>query len=471
VGAVALVEDAHAIERVPADALVLLTRGASAHVGTYRFDVVLRLARSQGAVAVVVSGVDASRISSTAAAVADRSQTAILGARDRVDLAGLAIAIGRELAGDAGVALLRAHAAVHAIAAHPADADEASLVRHAGAALGIPLQLVRTEPAGGAPGARVLVEDRRAWVTAATQEGDLTLALDVVLHAAAAAVAERLARRDQADSLPIQTAAEALGELLVAGPAKRHAIVQRARALGVGIDGWHVAVRVEFEDFSGARMRPEDVAPARGSIALAALRALRPAGATWHSAFTGSAMLLLRMFDDDPGAGAATAVGREVDGLLPRMHDRLGGLQLRCAVGSAHLGPDGLVTSVAEAKAAMNAARTSGRWQGGAVPFDSVGLRRTLVDWYASDVAKDAVSTVLAPLAELDPVRAQRLVHTLQVYLDHQGSLSRTAEVLNLHRNAVSYRVKQVFDLLDVDPDNPDDRLLLQLACRARDLA
>jgi DNA-binding PucR family transcriptional regulator len=35
----------------------------------------------------------------------------------------------------------------------------------------------------------------------------------------------------------------------------------------------------------------------------------------------------------------------------------------------------------------------------------------------------------------------------------------------------VSYRVNQIFSLLDVDPDNPDDRLLLQLACRARGLA
>jgi DNA-binding PucR family transcriptional regulator len=40
-----------------------------------------------------------------------------------------------------------------------------------------------------------------------------------------------------------------------------------------------------------------------------------------------------------------------------------------------------------------------------------------------------------------------------------------------LHRNAVSYRINQVFSLLDVDPENPDDRLLLQLACRARDMA
>jgi DNA-binding PucR family transcriptional regulator len=44
--------------------------------------------------------------------------------------------------------------------------------------------------------------------------------------------------------------------------------------------------------------------------------------------------------------------------------------------------------------------------------------------------------------------------------------------MLNLHRNAVAYRVKQIFSLLEeVDPENPDDLLLRQLACRARELA
>jgi DNA-binding PucR family transcriptional regulator len=43
--------------------------------------------------------------------------------------------------------------------------------------------------------------------------------------------------------------------------------------------------------------------------------------------------------------------------------------------------------------------------------------------------------------------------------------------MLHMHRNAVSYRINQIFELLDVDRDNPDDMLLLQLACRARELA
>jgi DNA-binding PucR family transcriptional regulator len=143
---------------------------------------------------------------------------------------------------------------------------------------------------------------------------------------------------------------------------------------------------------------------------------------------------------------------------------------VRCGVGGAHQGVDGLLASVDEARAAATAARTMS-WAGAPVQFDRAGLRRTLVEWYASDTAQDAVATVLAPLVELGGARSERLIKTLHVYLDNQGSLTRTAEALSLHRNAVSYRINQVFSLLDVDPENPDDRLLLQLACRAREMA
>jgi sugar diacid utilization regulator len=141
---------------------------------------------------------------------------------------------------------------------------------------------------------------------------------------------------------------------------------------------------------------------------------------------------------------------------------------IRCGVGSAHAGPSGLVASAAEARVAVTAHRMGS--VAAAVPFDSVGLRRTLIEWYASDTAQEAVTTILKPLYARGPARAARLIETLHVYLDQRGSLTRTAAVLSLHRNAVGYRINQVFALLDVDRDNPDDLLLLQLACRAREL-
>jgi DNA-binding PucR family transcriptional regulator len=176
------------------------------------------------------------------------------------------------------------------------------------------------------------------------------------------------------------------------------------------------------------------------------------------------------MHPEDPGITASSTVAQGVDAALARVRSRLPAALIRCGVGSAYAGPDGLLASAAEAKAAVVAARTSGR-ANTATAFDSVGLRRTLVEWYASDTAQAAVGTVLGPLIKLGPVRSERLIRTLHVYLDQRGSLTKTAKLLNLHRNAVAYRINQIFDLLDIDRENPDDLLLLQLACRARELA
>jgi DNA-binding PucR family transcriptional regulator len=129
----------------------------------------------------------------------------------------------------------------------------------------------------------------------------------------------------------------------------------------------------------------------------------------------------------------------------------------------------GLRASAAEAGAAIAAAKTAGR-RDTALSFDAVGLRRMLVEWYASDTARRAVDSILAPLDSLGPKRSETAIKTLQAYLDNQGSFSKTAKALHLHRNAVAYRLKRILEVLDVDLENPDERLILQLACRTRAL-
>jgi hypothetical protein len=59
---VALVEDLDDIERVDEQAIVLLTRSASAYASTYRFDVALRIARARKVAAIVLAGADVASI-------------------------------------------------------------------------------------------------------------------------------------------------------------------------------------------------------------------------------------------------------------------------------------------------------------------------------------------------------------------------------------------------------------------------
>ena len=121
----------------------------------------------------------------------------------------------------------------------------------------------------------------------------------------------------------------------------------------------------------------------------------------------------------------------------------------------------------AEARGAIAAARAAGK-PAGVTAHDATGVQRMLMEWYASDTARSSVRTQLAPLERLGQTRSQTAIRTLATFLDEQGSIARTAERLHLHRNAVAYRMRRITDLLGVDLDDPDQRLALQLACRAR---
>ena len=73
------------------------------------------------------------------------------------------------------------------------------------------------------------------------------MSVEIVLHALAAGVGEALTRARRSQELPTQSREEVLTDLLAAPTKARDPIVLRARALGLPIDGWHVAVRLDFE--------------------------------------------------------------------------------------------------------------------------------------------------------------------------------------------------------------------------------
>ena len=63
---------------------------------------------------------------------------------------------------------------------------------------------------------------------------------------------------------------------------------------------------------------------------------------------------------------------------------------------------------------------------------------------------------------------AESRVQTLEAYFDAPNSPSETAARLHVHRNTVLYRLHRIRQLLGRDPDDPQERLALQLALGAR---
>jgi PucR family transcriptional regulator, purine catabolism regulatory protein len=59
---------------------------------------------------------------------------------------------------------------------------------------------------------------------------------------------------------------------------------------------------------------------------------------------------------------------------------------------------------------------------------------------------------------------ARELIHTLQVYFEHNGNLSQAAEALFVHRNTLIYRMERIASLTGANLDDPEVRLAMQLA-------
>jgi sugar diacid utilization regulator len=445
VEAVTIVDAIEELGTAPAGAIAVLTRHASSLAAGYELDVALRVGAERRIAALAVYGESTTSI--TAIRLADRARVALLAVdRDR-DLGELAFSIARVIREDAGPALERVAGALDAIAAAE-GAGVAAVLSAARTITGAAFQLAPPD-ARGAPAAvaaPVIVEGAVVAVVAADQS-------DVPVRAAARLAADAIGRIRAAERramrAPARARAEALTELLLAPEQRLSGAIEQAHDLDLAVDGWHVVARVE---------------PARLDAAFAAI-----AGSElgWHAARVESTLVLLRSWDAEPGAGVVAAEAAQV---VDRLRAELAEATVHCGLAGPRSGVDGLRTCAEEARAALHAARALRR-PNVPVPIDAVALPRTLVEWLTSDAGELAMQRLLEPLDALGPARAATAVRTLQAYLDEQGSLVRCAERLHLHRNAVAYRMRGIRDRLDIDLDDPDQRLALQLACRSRLLA
>jgi sugar diacid utilization regulator len=325
---------------------------------------------------------------------------------------------------------------------------------------------------GGAPdgevSAQIVVgETPVGSFVAPDAHGDFGVAVRLVLHTAALTAGRLLDLARQAREVPVRSRSELLAELLMSDSAINEDLLDRARQLAVPIGGWHVVVRIEADDLQDAE--PDEVQRFEllEAAGQAALQAAAASGGTWYLSRIARAIVLVRITTSNPGPQAGVRAARSAERALEAIRGRLPALRFRAGVGAPHEGPTGLRASAAEARGALLAARAALK-PAGVAAHDAVGVRRMLMEWYASDTARASVRDQLAPLEKLGPARADTAIRTLAAYLDEQGSIIKTAQKLHLHRNAVANRLRGITELLEMDLDDPDQRLALQLACRAR---
>jgi sugar diacid utilization regulator len=489
------------LDNAPHTSLVVLSRSASAEVTDYRLDMALRWASIHQVAAVAAFAAERWRPTVTVTDIAGRADIALVSIPMDTDLTELVQAIMREIGGGADRALGRAQQGLDAVLRAERDgADLDKLCAAVSQALGTTVEFRPLAPGEAGPSANgeggyraamrvgqdrgqadggtadevsapvVVGETPIGYLAAPHALGDSGVGARLILHTAAFAAARRLDLAQRARELPVRSRSELLAELLMSDAAINEDLLDRARQLAIPVGGWHVAVRIEADDLEEAE--PDEIhrfelLEAAGQLALQAVTA---AGGVWYLSRIARAIVLVRVTSSDPGPQAGARAARSAERALHAIGGRMPALRFRAGVGSPHEGPMGLRASAAEARGALLAAR-SARKPPGVAAYDVVGVQRMLMEWYSSDTARASVRDQLAPLEKLGPGRAETAIQTLAVYLDEQGSIVKTAQKLHLHRNAVANRLRGITELLDVDLDDPDQRLALQLACRARLLA
>lgn len=451
-----------ALDAQPGSLVIATTRDGSAP-SPYQVDVAIRQAIAREFSGLIVVG--ELRLAETSRALAERGRMRVLSTAGALSPSELAMGIDRIVRGDVVGSLARAEYAIERAGelARTTEVDARDrILAAASEALGTTLS-VAADPSvrWSDPGAVCIGETPIGRLVAEHPDAAATLAVPVI-----ASLVSRAMQRELSDRFaPTQSRSDLIVELILADSSRVDTFAAEAARLGLPLQLSHAVawLRVTHRE-DRQRQLSRSVFSA---VELFALQLVEPRSELWHVATLHEDIVLVST--EQRGAGDHQRRLREVAVQVMRRLAATTGEEWDCTLGlgTPQLGASGLRQSAAEARIAVESAIASGR--AGAIEVtDVTGLRRVLLDFYASPLSRQLLDDILAPLDALGPERSETAVRTLQAYLAHRNSLARAAKQLNLHPNAVNYRVRRAETTLQLDLNDPDHRFAVELACRVR---
>lgn len=116
---------------------------------------------------------------------------------------------------------------------------------------------------------------------------------------------------------------------------------------------------------------------------------------------------------------------------------------------------------------------------------EKIGVRKNPTFWYFRfenyhldyliyKCRQKTIPEVLIPeglrhLMDYDRKKGTEYTHLLRVYLDCDRNIAETSRLTYLHRNTILYRLKRIGEIVRIDLDNADNRLILEIAFRVID--
>jgi PucR family transcriptional regulator, purine catabolism regulatory protein len=247
-----------------------------------------------------------------------------------------------------------------------------------------------------------------------------------------------------------------LADLRASGDAVQPRVVQNALTAGWRLDGWHTGVHISRSAADG----PGKQAPLVPALTERLRAALERQGLHGSLVEGNDSWSFWVTEDTEPTVASSRELSERVNQALTALIDvqpLVGG------VGRPHGGASGVGKTLDEAsEAASMADLSAGRSR--ALHIDELGMLRILSMATGTSGFTEHATRLLAPLAVADD---GQLLRTLAVYLESESSTSSTATQLGVHRNTVAQRISRAEQLLGVNLLHPDERLAIQLACRA----
>src|SRR3989475_2791847 len=292
----------------------------------------------------------------------------------------------------------------------------------------------------------------------------------MAIEQAALVLALSIAKERELSEVEGRVRGEFLEDLLHGTYGDEAAAQRRARHVGYPLQGSHIVVLIDIDDFRGfvrARQISED------AIQAVKREFLRPGTSVIRASYQRA---LVQGRSDQ--VVALLPLGTEVGDHQARSHAL--GLQVQQAVTewkprvtvsvgfSAPIeAPASVEGALREVTSVMESLARFKRWsQIVAVPeLGLTGLLAAVSDERLVDYSRRH----LGPLIEHDRARKGALVATLRAYLE-TGEQQHAAQRLRVHPNTLRYRLDRIREITGLDLENPETRLNLAVAMRAQSL-
>lgn len=102
--------------------------------------------------------------------------------------------------------------------------------------------------------------------------------------------------------------------------------------------------------------------------------------------------------------------------------------------------------------------------------YEDMGVYKILMNVSDDEILNDYIENSIQPLIDYDKKNNMDTVKILRTYLEHNGSVQETADILFVHRNTINYRLNKIRELTGMDLSDFKCRLQLQTALMILDV-